>query len=118
MDIWKHGKYVDTWSVVHFLSGFLLVAVFYMLEYQFTSALGLSILLLIAWEGFEWLTKIIEPSINVVMDIIIGLLGFFAGASLFYLFDKPVEPYFYTALAVTGLLALWGFIDFKIKGYR
>ncbi len=119
MNIWKHGKYMDTWSIVHFLSGFLLAEIFYKFGYTFLSALLISTVLLLMWEGFEWLIKIIEPSANVYMDIVFGLLGFSLGAYIHYFLGKPfIAVQFLTVLSVTFLLALWGFIDFSKRGYR
>lgn len=118
MDIWKHGKYIDMWSAVHFLSGFLLVAIFYQMEFRLTSALVFSTLLLILWETFEWLIKIIEPSVNVIMDIVVGLGGFAFGAILFYFLNQPFENYFYITAIGTLFLAVWGFLDFLKRGYR
>jgi hypothetical protein len=118
MDIWKHGTYVDLWSVVHVLSGFLLAALLYKLGYGLVTASIYATLLLIAWEAFEWLAKIIEPSVNVAVDIVVGLLGFFAGVVIFYILDKPFDVYFYPALVATAVLSLWGFLDFKKRGYR
>lgn len=119
MDIWKHGKYVDTWSIIHFLSGFLLCSIFYVLGYEFMPAMLLSIVLLLVWEVFEWSLTILEPSVNVMMDIIIGLAGFLMGGFLYYFLNKPFETYYFLAtLVVTALLSLWGFLDFLKKGYR
>ena len=118
MDIWKHGKYIDTWSVVHFLSGFLLSVLFYKLGYEFLTAAIFSLVALVAWEGFEWAVKIIEPSINVIMDLIIGFAGFLLGAYLYYLINFPVGNYFYIILAVSIALPTWGFLDFLKRGYR
>ena len=119
MDIWKHRKYVDMWSIVHFLSGFLLVTVFNWLDYTFTSALLISTILLLAWEAFEWVIKIIEPSINVVMDMVLGLSGFFVGVYLYYFLNKPFDAtYFWTILIIVMLLSSWGFFDFLKRGYR
>jgi uncharacterized membrane protein YeaQ/YmgE (transglycosylase-associated protein family) len=118
MDIWKHGTYVDMWSVVHVLSGFLLAALFYKTGYRLVPALVSSALLLIAWEAFEWLAKIIEPSINVAVDIVVGLIGFSVGVMIFYILGKPFEIYFYPILILTIALSVWGFIDFKKRGYR
>ncbi len=118
MDIWKHGKYLDLWSVVHFLSGFVLGGFFYWLGAGFLSALIYSTALLILWEVFEFFIKIIEPSANVVVDVLVGLGGFFL-AAFFYFLKAEFNPYFY--LAIVGLtlaLSLWGFIDFLKKGYR
>lgn len=118
-DIWKHGKYVDLWSVVHLASGFLLSGFLYWMGYSFWPAFGVAMLALIAWEGFEWVTKIIEPSVNVFVDIIIGMAGFLAGAGLYYTSLRSFNPAdFWVVLAVTLFLSLWGFIDFKKRGYR
>lgn len=118
MDIWKHGTYVDTWSIVHFASGFLLSGAFFAFGYDFTVALIASLLLLLLWEVFEWVIKIIEPSINVLVDIMIGLAGFFVGSYLYYQTGIPFEVSFYTILIGTIILAAWGFLDFLKKGYR
>lgn len=119
MDIWKHGKYADAWSVVHFLAGFLLSASFYWLGASFVSTLAFSILLMAVWEIFEWATGIIEPSPNVGFDIFIGLAGFILAALLYFWQGLTLNPsVFFTLLALTLLLALWGFVDFLKRGYR
>ena len=118
MDVWKHGKYFDTWSIVHFLSGFLLAGIFYRIGYEFMRALLFSALILLAWEVFEWVIKIIEPSTNVVADIVIGLAGFFAGAYIYYEMNRSFELYHFTPLALVVILSLWGFMDFLKRGYR
>lgn len=117
MDIWKHGKYVDMWSLVHFLSGLILFTGFYELGIKLIPSLILSTIMLIAWEVFEWMVNIIEPSINVTMDIVIGLLGFFLGAYLYYFLKIEID-HFWTILLTTILLSFWGFIDFLKRGYR
>lgn len=119
MDIWKHGKYADLWSVVHFLSGFLLGAIFFAVGYTFLSALLTSTVLLFLWEIFEWMVKISEPSINVMMDMVFGLAGFLVGAYVYYFLDMHFEViHFWVILTITLLLSLWGFFDFLKKGYR
>lgn len=117
MDIWKHGTYVDTWSIVHFLSGFLLAGISLKLGLGIVTALLISTVLLVSWEAFEWLLKIIEPSMNVMMDIIIGIAGFFTGAYLMMNY-QGFEWVFYVALVATVGLSLWGFFDFRKRGYR
>lgn len=118
MDIWKHGTYIDLWSLVHFLSGALLASLFYKLQYGFVLSLVLSTLLLLAWEVFEWIKKIIEPSINVGMDIIIGVIGFLFGSYVLIMLHISFELFFYPTALGAGALALWGFIDFQKRGYR
>lgn len=116
--IWKHGKYLDTWSIVHFLSGCLLAILFYKLDLSFGMALLISLLILIAWEVFEWSIKIIEPSLNVITDLIVGFLGVLVGAYPHYVLNVSFGAYFYVILAFTTLLATWGFLDFLKRGYR
>lgn len=118
-DIWKHGKYVDTWSVVHFLSGFLLTAACYWAGLDLRDSLTLSLALLLLWEAFEALMRIIEPSPNLIADIVIGLLGSFLAALMyFYLALTLVPLVFYILLAVVVGMSLWGFLDYLIRGYR
>jgi hypothetical protein len=118
MDIWKHGKYVDTWSVVHVLSGFLLAGIFYSTSYTLVQAFVSAFIALVAWEVFEWVLKIIEPSMNVLVDLVVGMLGFLCGAYLYYVVQIPFAVSFYGAAAITLGLAAWGFIDFLKRGYR
>jgi len=118
MDVWKHGKYLDLWSLVHFLSGFVLGGFFYWLEFGFWWAFIYSALLLILWEVFEFFIKIIEASWNVTVDILVGLGGFFL-AAWFYYSRSEFNLYLYLAVVTaTMALALWGFLDYLKKGYR
>ncbi len=117
MDIWKHGTYVDMWSTVHLLSGFVLAGLFFLFGFSFPVAIIVSVFLLLFWEVFEAVVKIIEPSINVIVDIIIGFIGFLIGAQLFYVMDWSVSYVLY-GLVLTIALAAWGFLDFLKRGYR
>lgn len=118
MDIWKHGKYLDMWSLVHFLSGFVLCGFFYWLGSDFIWALIYSTILLALWEVFEFFIKIIEPSVNVTVDIAVGLLGFFSAAWFYFLRAEFDASFYLTVVGATFILALWGFLDFLRKGYR
>ena len=119
MDIWKHGKYIDMWSLVHFLSGFLLALIFHKFNFGLLSAFLSSLVILIAWEVFEWIIKIIEPSVNVLFDIAIGISGFLLAAFLFYFksvkFATHLLSIVFTAVL---LLSAWGFYDYIKRGYR
>lgn len=117
MDIWKHGTYVDMWSIVHLLSGFVLAGLFFLFGFSFPVAIISSVFLLLFWEVFEAAVKIIEPSINVIVDIIIGFVGFLVGAQLFYVMGWPASYALY-GLVLTIALATWGFVDFLKRGYR
>lgn len=119
MDIWKHGKYFDMWSLVHFSSGFLLGGLFYWLGANLILTLVFSIGIMILWEFFEFVNGVIEPSPNVIFDIVIGFCGLMISISLFYWLNFSFNlPLFATVIIVTFVLAIWGFIDFLKRGYR
>lgn len=119
MDIWKHGKYIDMWSTVHFLSGYSLFLIFNIIGYDLLHSMIISVSLLILWEFFEWITDIIEPSLNVMTDIIVGFLGFSLGWFLHYFLDQQFDViYLGFIIVVTLSLSLWGFLDFLKRGYR
>lgn len=75
---WKEGKYIDAWSIVHFISGLLLGFILNALGFSIFEGFLIAAFLVILWE-------IIEPFIwkgwhetwqNRVVDIIIGLIGY------------------------------------------
>lgn len=119
MDIWKHGKFIDLWSLVHFLSGYLLGDLFYLLGSSFVWSLVFSLMIIVIWELFELAAKIIEPSLNVIFDILIGLAGFFLSALIYFYLDLNFDLSLNIAvLILTLVIALWGLIDFWQRGYR
>lgn len=119
MDIWRHGRYVDLWSLVHFLSGALLALGFFGLGFGLLWTIASSLVLLIAWEVFEWAIRIIEPTANVMVDILVGALGLAIGVWWHYFLGQPFSPHaFSVLLAATLGLSFWGFIDFHFRGYR
>jgi len=75
--------------------------------------------LLIGWEVFEWIIDIIEPSLNVTIDLVLGALGFILGSAVFYAFETGLSVIGLGASSITALvLSVWGFIDFRVKGYH
>ncbi len=119
MDIWKHGKYLDTWSLVHFLSGVLIADGLYGMGYSFLASLLISVVAITIWEIYEWVTGIIEPGANVLVDLLVGGAGFALGSAYHYYWSMPFSKIgFYTLLSVTLALSLWGFFDFIKRGYR
>ncbi len=105
------------WSIVHLLSGFVLAGLFFVFNFSFPVAIIASVFLLLFWEVFEAVVKIVEPSINVIVDIIIGFIGFLVGAQLFYVMGLS-SLYVLYVLILTIALAVWGFVDFLKRGYR
>lgn len=118
-DIWKHGRFVDLWSLDHLLSGFLLGGASYWLELEFTWALVVSLAAMLAWELFEAVIGINEAYGNAVSDLIIGLAGFFLAALVFFQLQLPFAwRIFWICLVLAASLSLWGFLDFLKHGYR
>jgi len=118
-DIWRHGKYVDFWSVVHFFSGALLASFFFYLGLDLFWSATFTLAALLGWEFFEAVLKILETTSNVVVDIIIGLIGFLILAHLHYVEHWTFDwRYFLSLLFITLFLSAWGFVDFLKRGYR
>lgn len=119
MDTWKHGTFIDLWSLVHLLSGILLGVLFYAFGFSLSGSLLYASLLLIAWELYEWLIGILEPSVNVAVDLAIGLFGLGLSAYWHYGLGMPFD---YRITGTLGFLlmglSVWGFIDFVRRGYR
>lgn len=119
MDVWRHGTYIDLWSFVHFLSGVLLCVLFSWVGFSFVTATLLAIVLLLTWELYEWVLKILEPASNVTVDVLVGFLGFIVAAYWHYFLGNAFDPVLLGILASTTIaLSLWGFSDFFFNGYR
>jgi len=119
MDIWKHGTYIDLWSIVHLLSGALLASVCYFLGFSFFWSAVITFALVVFWEWFEVIIKINESRKNVLMDIIIGMAGFYILGYLHFIKSWPLSIQFFCSLLFVTLgLSLWGFADFVKRGYR
>jgi len=77
LDIWKESKYLDLWSVNHFLSGVVFTG--WMLE----AGLDIWIVFIIyaslavGWEIYETIKKLHEHIGNKIMDVVTGIAGFF-----------------------------------------
>lgn len=91
-DIWREGKWLDLWSVVHFLSG-VSVAFGLALFFDFLAASVIAFLMLVAYEMWEAMVQIHETPQNRIMDVVVGMTSFFlahavglpaAGTTTFY----------------------------------
>jgi len=75
-DIWREGKYLDLWSVPHFLSGMAVAFGLFFLDFATNAAFIIAILLLVAYEMFEVIAKIEETRWNRILDILVGMASF------------------------------------------
>ena len=75
-DIWREGKWLDTWSIVHLLSGITIGFFPRYLGLDTFSAYVIVFLLLVSYEMFEALAKIEETPQNRFMDVVVGMASF------------------------------------------
>lgn len=89
-DIWREGKYLDLWSVVHLLSGASLALGLTLLHLPALPACGVALVLFIAYELWEPAVGIKETTQNHVVDVVVGMISF-------------VPAYLYLAPALQGI---------------
>ena len=97
--IWKEGKYVDWWSVIHFLNGIFFSGIIFILKLHFSIGIIIFLALFVGWE-------VIEPGevlSNKITDVIIGMAGFL----LYLLFASLTSFIIIGGLAVIINTAAW-----------
>ena len=109
-DIWREGKWLDLWSVVHFLSGMSVGLGFYFLRFDPLAANALALVSFVAYEMWEALMDIFETPQNRFMDVVVGevsfLPTFFLLAPLFT--HRELVPIFALVFIVNVALATLG----------
>ena len=98
-DRWREGKWIDLWSVVHFLTGMSLGLGMLLFRFGTTSSVIIVFLLLVAYEMWEAMVKIEETPQNRFMDVVVGMASFLPT----FLFLAP-------ALSRYQLILLFGFV--------
>lgn len=89
-DIWREGKYLDVWSVVHFLSGITVAFSILFFNFGIVPSFVIAFLLLVAYEMFEVIAKIEETRWNRILDVVVGMISF---SPAYFLL--PIVPYPY-----------------------
>ena len=75
-DIWREGKWLDLWSVVHFLSGMSVGFGFYFVGFPAPVAVVIAFLSFTAYEIWEARVGIEETPTNRFMDVVVGMVSF------------------------------------------
>lgn len=75
-DIWREGKWVDLWSVVHLLSGVSTSFALALLGFGFFASAVIAFLLFVGYELWEAMVKIAETPQNRSMDVVAGMASF------------------------------------------
>lgn len=109
-DIWREGKWLDLWSVVHFLSGISVGFSFYFLHFGSFASVVLALVSLTAYEMWEVIVKIEETPTNRFMDVVTGMTSFLPTYFLLVprlVFSQVIEV-FALVLAVNVALSIVG----------
>ncbi|MFA7201639.1 MAG: hypothetical protein WC099_01430 [Candidatus Paceibacterota bacterium] len=103
-NLWQESKYIDLWSLNHFLFGASLAGLAWYSKINFIFAVFLSVLAFVIWEFIEYYTKVGESQINQMSDILMASIGFF----IFYFIQTP----FLLLVVITIFLILetWGYL--------
>ncbi|MBM3261803.1 hypothetical protein FJY93_05355 [Candidatus Kaiserbacteria bacterium] len=75
-DIWREGKWLDLWSVVHFLSGISIGLGIAFFDFGTIASTVIVFILLVAYEMWEAMVQIHETPQNRVMDVVVGMASF------------------------------------------
>lgn len=75
-DVWREGKWLDLWSVVHVLSGMSFGFGMHLFPWEPSASVVIVLVLLIAYEMFEVIAEIEETPTNRFMDVVTGMVGF------------------------------------------
>src|SRR3989344_99725 len=75
-DIWREGKWLDLWSVVHLLSGASVGFSITWLGFGFAASAVIAFLLFVTYELWEAMVKIHETPQNRSMDVVAGMVSF------------------------------------------
>lgn len=108
-DIWREGKYLDLWSIPHFLSGFSLGLAMHFTGFAVAPSFIIGFLLLVGYEMFEAIAKIEETPQNRTLDVAVGMASF-APALLFAprFPARDILLILASALAADGVLSWFG----------
>jgi len=107
--MWREGKWLDLWSVVHILSGISIGLGLYFLHLGALASVALTFVSLVAYELWEAMVKIEEAPTNRTMDVVVGMVGFIPA---FFLIAPalPTTELVYTFCGIfalnTGLAAI------------
>src|SRR3989338_9989878 len=75
-DIWREGKLLDLWSVVHLLSGMSFGLALGILGLGSTASIIIAFLSFVLYETWEAMVKIAETPQNRFMDVVVGMTSF------------------------------------------
>ena len=103
-NIWQENKYIDLWSLNHFLLGASFAGLAWYFKINFIVALCIAVVLFIIWEYIEYYTKVGESKTNQMSDIIVATIGFFIS----YFVQTPLI--LSVVIMLFMILETWGYL--------
>jgi hypothetical protein len=110
-DIWREGKWLDLWSVVHFLSGVSFGLGMMVFGFGTVASIVIVFLLLVGYEMWEAMVKIHETPQNRFMDVVVGMTSFLP--TFFFLHGLSTTYFILTfglVLTLNIVLAVFGWL--------
>lgn len=108
-DVWQEGKWLDLWSVIHFLSGITMGFLPKYLGLDIFPAYIIAFLLLVLYEMFEAIAKIEETRSNRVMDVVVGMISFMIAYYIHPFISEPAGAYLLMwFFALTSVISFMG----------
>lgn len=89
-DVWREGKWLDLWSVVHFLTGVSTAFGLFLSDFGTAASIVIALLAFTAYEFWEAIVKIEETPQNRFMDVVVGMVSFIP---TFILLERVPEQY-------------------------
>lgn len=112
-DLWAEGKWIDFWTINHFLSGVVLGIAFYFFEVSLLWSFILTTFIFITWEIVEYVLKW-EKMTNQASDFLANYLGYITFIFFYYALEKPFNSKVEIAIVtVFILLEIWGFYAYR-----
>lgn len=76
-DIWREGKYLDLWSIVHVVSGVVVALALSLSGLGMPASFVIALLVLVMYEMWEAMVRIEETPQNRVADVVVGIAAFY-----------------------------------------
>ena len=113
--VWE-GPYVDTWSIAHFIVGFLLAYALHKVRYEKWHGFAVVIVLGIGWELVEQFilhTRVTETSTNSVTDVACAAVGYLIG---YWAIHSPLSEYEKESAAALAIVIFCGVCLLRVLG--
>ena len=118
MDIWQRGRYLDLWTLVHALSGYVTGNALISLGLAFKTSVVIATVLFIGWEILEYIFKNAESFANRLVDVLACFAGFVLAVMLPRAGFDITNNFFLIITACWIILLISGFLAYKERFFE